>query len=154
MKDMAKRTILPLMLLLMAYGSTATAGGPLTIGVIKKPLSDGCGCYLQLPQDSKLKNERYVFLADVDGSAQINVNGQDITLKQVTNNLPQESLKVGAKWSEVYESGKTKVEVEYVVKKVCDPNDEACEVTHYSATITVTHDKAVRKVNATGLCGC
>lgn len=142
------------MLLFVAYESTATAGGPLTVGVIKKPILDGCGCVLQLPQDYNRKNKRYVFLADVDGTAQININGQDITLKQVTNNLPQESLKVGAKWTEDYTAAKTKVQVEYVVKKVCDPDDEGCEVTHYSATITVTRDGVARKVNASGLCGC
>ncbi len=154
MKNMAKRTFLLSMVALLAYGSTADAGRPLTIGVIKKPISDGCGCYLQLPKDTKLKNEKYVFVADVDGSAQVNINGKDMTLKQTTNNLPQESLKVGAKWKEVYEAAKTKVEVEYVVTKVCDPDDEACEVAHYSAVITVTHDGTIGKVNATGLCGC
>lgn len=151
---MLKRTILLLILVMLAYGSAATAVAPLKIGVIKKPLQDGCGCYLQLPQDAKLKNEKYVFLADVDGTAQVNINGRDITLKQMTKNLPQEGLKVGAKWIEVYEAGKTKVEVEYLVKKLCDPDDDDCEAAHYTTVIMVTHEGATAKVDATGLCGC
>jgi hypothetical protein len=154
MRNIAKKIILLLIIPLIAGPSTTTARGSLTVGLIKKPFLDGCGCYLQFPSDYKRNNERYIFLGDLDKNAQMNIDGKDLTLKLVSRREPRGATTVGSRWSEVYTSEETKVRIEYVVRRLCDPTDEGCEVTWYSARITITRNGVVRKVKALGVCGC
>ena len=124
-----------------------------TLGVIKKPFARGCGCNLQFPNDYNNRNESYAFISCGLNTAQINIDGKDLMLKLIDRTEPEGELKVGYRSSETYVSGKTKVRVDYVVMKSCDPSDEQCEVTLESATITVHHNGRRRVVNTIGLCG-
>jgi hypothetical protein len=132
---------------------------PLKIGVIKEPYVDGCGCYFQLPEDSEKRVAGYVFLVDIveaQGTAQMNIDGKDVILKLVKSNekVGLKETKVGSTHSEFYKSGEVEVGIEYVVTGVCEPEDESCESTAYSATITVTRNGVYQKIKASGSCGC
>lgn len=133
-----------------------TAADP-KIGVIKKPLADGCGCTLQLPEDYRKHNERAVFLHDYSDTVQMNIDGKDVRLKLISESPEPQKVKVGSRRKEIYSAGKDRIEIEYVVTKTCpskDDRDDWCEATWYSATITVIRGKQSQQIKALGLCGC
>jgi len=157
---MMLRLVLSILLLasVVTDGQTQTApqdaASAPKIGIIKKPLSDGCGCTLQLPEDYRKHNERAVFLSDFGDMIQMNIDGKDVRLKLISESPPSSKEKVGSHRKEIYRVGKDKVEIDYVVTKVCPPRDEGCEVTWYSATITVIRGRQSQQVKALGICGC
>ncbi|MEW6210494.1 MAG: hypothetical protein AB1631_19160 [Acidobacteriota bacterium] len=122
------------------------------IGVIKKPALEGCGCSLQFPSDYRKHNDRYVFLSDLDDVAQMNIDGEDVLLKLVSKT--ESKGRIGSRHSETYAAEGTKVRVNFVVTKLCDPKDEGCEVTWYSAIIAVNINGKTQKMKVTGVCGC
>jgi hypothetical protein len=125
------------------------------VGIIKEPFLDGCGCYFKFPDDSTKEVKGYVFLAEIiDEGAQMNIDGKDVMLKFVRRVDPAGETKVGSARNEFYKSEDTEVGVEYVVRQLCDPDNEACESIQYSATITVTRNGISRKIKALGECGC
>jgi len=124
----------------------------LTIDVVKEPLVDGCGCYLQKSDDAGKEDKSYIFLSS--DIAQMNLDGKDIRLELVKSVEQEGETKVGSTRSEYYKSGNIDVGIEYVVKGICPPNDEGCESTEYSATITVTRNGVYKKISALGYCGC
>ncbi len=131
--------------------------GALKIGFVEdKSFQDGCGCSLQFPEDEKKNRERYVLLHNFENIALMNIDGQDIRLELIENreSAHQDSIRKGERSSELYQAGKLGVRVNYLVTKVCDPNDEACEVTWYDATITVTRDNQKKVLKTKGTCGC
>ena len=141
----------------MKFSIGAAASTPndrLKVGPIKDPFILGCGCYLKLPDDFKQENDSDIFETDLDESAQMNIDGKDIILKLVRREDPKGKTKVGSTRSEVYASGNIEVRVEYIVKKICNPKDEDCEDTVYSANITITRNGIERKIRALGPCGC
>ena len=124
----------------------------LKVGVIAKGDSfDGAGCSLWMPSDAKKR--RAVFLSDFDGSAVINIDGKDIELKLINRREPKGGPKKGDRSTWNYAAKNVSARVDYVVTRVCDPNDEACEVTWYDATIAVASGKRKRVVKVTGICG-
>ncbi len=124
------------------------------IGTIKKSLVDGCACSLQLPSDYQRRKQDFVFLSDFADIVQMNIDGQDIKLKLVKETKAKGKAKVGNRHSEAYISGQTRVRIDWLVTEVCDPKDESCEVTWYSAVITVNRSGQIQKVKALGMCGC
>jgi hypothetical protein len=134
--------------------AAATPNDKLEVGAIKEPFLDGCGCYFNFPDDGNKEGNGYVFLAEIDDRAQMNIDGKDVMLQYVRRIDTEGEIKVGSTQSEYYKSENTEVGVEYVVRKLCDPNDEACESIEYSATITVTRNGISRKISALGSCGC
>lgn len=157
-----KPLILAPLLLLFALPTTYsqiqkqpdTAAPTPKIGVIKKPLTDGCGCTLQLPEDYRKHNERAVFLNDVGDIIQMNIDGKDVRLKLISESPQLKKEKVGSRRQEVYSAGKDRVEIEFVTTKLCPTKDESCEATWYSATITVIRGKQSHQIKALGICGC
>lgn len=157
-------TLASLMLLFaltIVYGQaqkqTSSVASAPKIGVIKKPLIDGCGCTLQLPEDYRKHNERAIFLHDYSDTVQMNIDGKDVRLKLISESPKPQKVKVGSRRKEIYSVGKDRIEIEYVVTKVCpskDDRDDWCEATWYSATITVIRDKQSQQIKALGLCGC
>ena len=134
--------------------AASTPDDRLKVGPIKDPFILGCGCYLKLPDDFKQENDSDIFETDLDKSAQMNIDGKDIILKLVKREDPKGKIKVGSTRSEVYASGNIVVSVEYIVKKICNPKDEDCEDTVYSANIAITRNGIERKIRALGPCGC
>jgi hypothetical protein len=125
------------------------------IGLIQDPkFHEDCGYSLQLPEDYKSHNEKYIFDADLEDSGRMNIDGRDVDLRLVDNDEPNRKLKVGENFSKTYAGGNLNVRIDYVVAEVCDPNDEGCEVTRYLATITIDRNGVKQKVKARGLGGC
>jgi hypothetical protein len=156
------------MILLLAAGSTAEsvavskslpqrkAAVLPQVGVIKHSFNEGeCGCVLQLVADYKRRNGRLVFVNDIDDAAQMNLDGRDVPLKQLSSKGDRNfAERVGARFSETYTGGGYRVKVDYLTTKVCRMDDDQCETTWYSADITVSrHNRAV-KVKTLGVCGC
>lgn len=161
MKIRKTTTLAPLVLLFAlttTYGQAqkqpSVAALDPKIGVIKKALTDGCGCTLQLPEDYRKHNERAVFLHDFSDIIQMNIDGKDVRLKLISESPQPKKEKVGNHRKEVYSAGRDRVEIEYVTTKVCPPKDESCEAIWYSATITVIRGKQSHQVKTQGLCGC
>jgi hypothetical protein len=129
------------------------ARNSINIGFVKDSHSmDGAGCSLQLPADYRKHNERYVFLSDYD-NALVNIDGKDTRLKLVDYHEPEGEAKKGDRSTWNYADAEIGVRVDYIVTGVCDPGDEACEVTFYDATITVTRGARKAVVRVKGDCG-
>jgi hypothetical protein len=134
----------------------AWSGGQKTpqIGTVKKLVANGCGCSLQSPSDYEKRNQRFLFLSEFGGVVQMNIDGQDILLKLVKEPQKEGKLRVGSRHSETYASGQTTIRIDWTVSSLCAPDDEGCEVTWYTAVITVSRNGRTQKVNGRGLCGC
>ena len=164
---MTQRTLLTIILasgMLITFGASAilaqTASqnqiglNPLKIGIVSHRDSfDGPGCSLQLPADNRKHNERYTLLSDSEDNAVMNINGKDLNLKLVSHNEPHGVLKKGDRSTWTYSRQGIKVRVDFVVTGLCPPGDEACEVTYYDATITVTRGNNKQLVIVKGVCG-
>ncbi len=118
---------------------------------------DGCSCYLESRQNAKNSNAiRFIFSAELDEKeAYIKLDGKKIKLKLVSKVDYKGKPRVGKKSSRKYVAGGVIVVVEYVVTSVCDPQDESCEFTGHSGTLTVIKDSRIQKMTKlTGGCGC
>jgi hypothetical protein len=125
------------------------------IGIIQSPkFRDECGVSLQLPDDYKGQNEKYIFNGDLAENGQINIDGRDVDLMRAESDEPERELKVGDHFSETYTGDGLKAHIDYVVTGVCDPTDEACEVINLDATITVERNGVKQQVKTSGLLGC
>ncbi|HYE75913.1 MAG TPA: hypothetical protein VEF04_21390 [Blastocatellia bacterium] len=123
--------------ILMAQpSSTETSQAKLRIGYVKN--SDiGCGCYFARSL-SDLRKDRYIYSEIINEPAFINVNGKNLKLNPVASSEANGEEKVGQRSWETFTARDLKIRLEKVVTKVCDPNDESCEVTYYNATLTVS----------------
>jgi len=134
---------------------TPTLGAAPKVGVIQDPkLHDECGLYLQLPEDDKSRNEKYIFEGDLGELGQMNIDGHDVDLKLVDSDEPDRELKVGDHFSETYAGDGLKARIDYVVTGVCDPKDEACEVINLDATIIVERNGSKQQIKTSGSLGC
>ena len=145
------------------------AAGLLRIGVIQNSDDfDGAGCKLQTPSDYQKGNGRSVFMSDYEGGAVMNIEGRDVRLRfasydeRLANaarawilglDSSTEEVRKGLRSVLQYRAPEVEVRVDYVVTKVCKPNDESCEVTWFDAKITVTKASSKRTVDTKGICG-
>jgi hypothetical protein len=124
------------------------------LGVVtEKSLLDGCGCSIYRTAED-FKNDRYLFVSDMDEEAVINLDGKDVKLRVLSWKEKKGQLKVGARSRETYAAGDVNVRLDFTVRKVCPPKDESCEATWYDVKMTVTRKGRRTVVNAKGLCGC
>ena len=129
---------------------------PLEIADIRDPsVVDGCGCYFQLPAERKKKrSDKYVFMEGLDGEgAWMNIDGKDMKLSLIGSTKGLVGG-VGTRSHTRYRANGIAVRVDFVVTRVCGPDDENCESTDYDATFTVTKGGRKRIVKAKGVCGC
>ena len=125
------------------------------IGIIHVPkFRIECGVALQLPEDYKGQNKKYVFDGDLAEGGQMNIDGRDVDLMMVDSDEPERELKVGDRFTETYAGDGLNAQIEYVVTGICDPTDESCEVINFDATITVERNGAKQQVKTSGLLGC
>src|SRR5712691_2529902 len=91
------------------------------VGIVRDPASfdEGGGCWLQLPADHKKRNERYVFMSDLEDNAIINIDGEDTKLKPISRREPTRDPKKGERSTANYAAKGTKVRVDSVVAGVC-----------------------------------
>lgn len=139
-----------------AASSVKAVQQPLRVSNIRNTsVVDGCGCYFQFPAEWEKKAfDKNVFMQSIDGAeAWMNIDGKDVRL--LPDGPSKESVeKVGSRSSEKYKAAGISVEIEFVVTRVCDPDDESCESNSYDATFTVTKAGRKRVVKAKGICGC
>src|SRR5262245_7703072 len=125
------------------------------VGIIQVPkFRIECGVSLQLPEDYKSRNGKYVFNGDLAESGQMNIDGRDVDLMMVESDEPDRELKVGDRFRETFARDGLKAHIDYVVTGICDPKDEACEVINFDATITVERNGAKQQIKTSGLLGC
>ena len=122
------------------------------VGYVKSA-DDGCGCSFSYNLTEFWK-DKHLFVSPMDEATFINVDGKDVELRLVTQSKENRDEKVGDRSWQTYVAGEIKVRVDYTVTKICDPNDENCEVTYYRAKLTVMRGKQRRVVNGVALCGC
>ena len=141
---------------ILAQTASANQNGlnPLKIGIVSNRDSfDGPGCSLQLPANYRKHNQRYTLLSDSEENAVMNIDGKDMNLKLVSHREPRGASKKGDRSTWTYSRVGIKVRVDFVVTGLCPPNDEACEVIYYDATITVTRGNNKQLVIVKGVCG-
>ena len=124
----------------------------LKLGYVKNA-ADGCGCSFSYNL-AEFWKDKHLFVSPMDEASFINVDGQDVELRPISQSKENMDAKVGDRSWETYVAGDLKVRLDYTVTKTCDPNDENCEVTYYRARMTVMRGKQRRIVNGVALCGC
>jgi hypothetical protein len=83
----------------------------------------------------------------------MNIDGRNVELT-VLRDEENKGVRVGYRFFQTYGSSNLRVRIDYIVTRICDPNDEGCEVTWYEATITVTRKGSSRRTGVLGVCGC
>lgn len=84
----------------------------------------------------------------------MNIDGRNVELTVLRDEEFKGDVRVGDRSFQTYRSGNLGVRIDYTVTRICDPNDEGCEVTWYSATITVTRSDSSQRAKVLGVCGC
>ena len=118
-------------------------------------VADGCGCYFQF-WGSKRDSERYMFVSPIDDdkAAWMNIAGRDVRLSLVKEKGLRIKEQLGSRHAEKYSAGNITVNATYITTRICDPNDENCESSDYSATFVVRKAQKTQTVKAFGTCGC
>src|SRR5262249_55751362 len=121
-----------------AVAQSSTAGtstsrqaqqSPIKIGIVtREPDDDEGGCSLQLPGAGRSGKRRIVFNSSYENGdehrdcAFMNIDGRDIKLKRIYSKWPPGGDdKVGNRGVQIYASGDTRVEVDWVVTHLCGP---------------------------------
>ncbi len=111
----------------------------LSIGFLttEPPIEYGHACKLQLPSEFAKREGRYIFIANSESQALVNVDGSDLELKFVSSKGPdiRQPRQLGDRSTYIY-SGQDGL---------------AVEVT-YEATLTVRRGKAHKTVAAKAAC--
>jgi predicted urease superfamily metal-dependent hydrolase len=84
--------------------------------------------------------------------AWMNIDGKDVRLTLIASSKNSVE-RPGIRSYERYRADSIGVRVDYVVTRVCKPNDENCESTGYAATFSVTNRGRKRVIKSTGSCG-
>jgi hypothetical protein len=83
----------------------------------------------------------------------ININGRDIELKLIKDNLPDRNFKVGRGGYQIWKGKKTTVRLDYVFTRLCPQNQEGCSVYYYKGILNIKYNGKRRKVNIRGFGG-
>lgn len=128
------------------------------VGSIKdKSLVGGCGCNFQTTLDHERRNRKYVFSADLERSAWMNINGRDVQFKRArTISAPEDQRKAkrGEHTVLEYKSGELTLTIAQTITTPCPEGDESCEWVGMSADITLSEGKRTKRIKAVGGCGC
>lgn len=142
-------TLLFVVILLLGTNIVVSAQQKKMVGVLAdSSIPDGCGCAFSFN-----KNGRPIFADDFQ-TAWMNIDGKVVKLKRIKETSSKGRLKVGSRSVSRYESAGITVDVIKVATSVCPPRDVGCEVTDYSATITVRKGNRTQVVRTVGSCGC
>jgi hypothetical protein len=117
-------------------------------------LVGGCGCYFQSVTESRRRSDKFIFVAGMEEEyAWMNIDGKDVKLT-LTASSKSSVERAGMRSYERYRAANIGVRIDYVVTRVCKPNDEDCEATAYDATFSVTNHGRKRVIKSRGYCGC
>ncbi len=130
-----------------------TAQKSFRLGFVKS--SDGVSELIWL---SNTKNKdrvsgKSVAILDTTGWGIININGHDIEIKRIKDNLSDKNFKVGRGGYQIWKGKKTTVRLDYIFTWLCPPKDEQCEVYYYKGILDINYKGKQRKVNITGFGG-
>lgn len=136
-------------------GSSQTQQRRLVGNLRNNAVADGCGCYFQF-RGTPQNIDKYVFFSGIEDekTAWMNIAGRDVKLLLKKEVAPKTRERVGSRTTVEYAGGDVTVSGTYIATAVCDPNDESCESTQYSATFVVRKGKRSEVVKAVGSCGC
>ena len=126
---------------------------PLSIGVLKNSVIDDCGClFHQLSSNKNTDADQYIFVVGYSGQARININSQDIELRE--NGRKKGESGRCARNSCTYSGSGITATARYRQISRCPPEPTECEVNDYDATITVEKGGYRQIVKGKGQCGC
>ncbi len=152
-----KRSIILLLVVIALYaaGLSHTKQRRLVGNLQNNAVADGCGCYFQF-RGTPQNIDRYIFFSGIEDekTAWMNIAGRDVKLVLKKDTGINTRERVGSRSTVEYAAGDVRVNGTYTVTAVCDPNDESCESTQYSATFVVRKGKRSEVVRAVGSCGC
>jgi hypothetical protein len=134
------------------FFSESSPQSQLKLGYVKAG-AIGCGCAFSRNNED-FRNHRYIYIEGMDEPAFINLNGKNIELNPVSSSEYSGEEKIGQQSWETFTSGDLKTRLEKIVTKVCDPEDESCEVTYYKARMTLIRKNERLEVELVGSCGC
>ena len=124
------------------------------VGILRmSSRADGCGCYFSFNKSDDAARRLIFFESDQDMGIWINIDGRDTRLR-LTRETKAKRLRVGSRLVSEYASGDVTVSLVKTVTWVCPPRDESCEVTKFSAVLTVRKGNLTQTVRAVGSCGC
>jgi hypothetical protein len=140
-------------LVTVAFLTMPTEAKPSPIGKIQDRTEViGAGCSAWRGTNS----ENTIFWATDNKEVLMNINGQDLKLKLISesrsNNSDRRSKK-GDRWVSIYKSGKITVKLTRIVNRVCKPGDKECESTGYAATFDLQNGKQRETIKANADCG-
>ncbi|MBI2335568.1 MAG: hypothetical protein HYU97_02260 [Deltaproteobacteria bacterium] len=118
---------------------------------LDKDFPSGCGCIVG---DAK---GHFLVASDIEekSSAIIKIAGKRYELKWVSSTETSAKPRLGARFSNVYESGPIRLELNRKTTFVCSPRDESCEVTGYVVRMILTIEgQTYRWTGLKGECGC
>jgi hypothetical protein len=119
-------------------------------------VAEGCGCYFRF-RGTPTNAQRYLFFSSIEDdekTAWMNIEGSDVKLSLARKRGPTGSVRVGSRLTRRYVAEDISVDVTYIATRICKRDDEGCEVTDYSATLTVRKGARAQVVKAVGGCGC
>jgi hypothetical protein len=148
-----KLRLLISVMVLLSVCAVATAKGKNLVGNLRGSHS-GCGCSFSFNKADQ-KADRTMFFTDLDAKdTWMNIDGQDVKLHYVRSHSLKRQERVGDRYTAEFAGDGITVSLVRIVTWVCPHKDEACEVTHYSATFTVRKGKRQQVVHVIGDCGC
>jgi hypothetical protein len=136
--------------------STGETDQPIRIGVVQNTSAiGGCSCYFSAASPgARTGRDGYIFFADYAGKARMNINGQDVELREVGREQAKGELGRCSKKRCKYTASGINATVDYRETNKCPPDPTECEVTGYDVTITVEKGGLRQKVMGKGECGC
>lgn len=126
---------------------------PPPIGVLKNSVIDDCGCsFHRASQNKNTDAGQYIFVVGYSGQARININGQDIELRENGRKINESGR--CARNSCTYSGSGITATARYRQTSKCPPEPTECEVNDYDVTITVEKGGHRQIVRGKGQCGC
>lgn len=121
---------------------------------VKGSISDDCdSIWISTTKKKDRKDINAIAMFGYSGNGVINVNGRDIKLRQVQDNLPDKNFKVGRGGYQIWKGKNISVRLDYVFTWLCPPKDEQCEVYYYKGVFDVHYGGERRKFRVVGFGG-
>lgn len=145
------KTLTVLTIILVQAAFACAQSSSFKLGYIKPTVSDS-GCSLAR-RTSAVQKDDLIFYSLSDETGYINLNGKELKLQPARASKEKPTEQVGDRSWKMYAAGAVRLRIDFTVTRICDPNDEQCEVTNYSATVTVQRRAQRIVVRAIGICG-
>lgn len=127
-----------------------------TIGtILDASIAGGCHCSVnKVSQSGEKIWDQYLFAADYEGKARLNVDGRDVNLRETERKEKPGEYGVCSGQGCTYSGDGITATVDYKETRRCPPEPTECEVTDYDVKITVLKNGQQQSVTGKGQCGC